>query len=436
MNKPTVNIFWFRRDLRLEDNTGLHAALQGDLHVLPLFIFDRNILDDIEDKSDARVAFIHSELMSIEAQLTKKNAGILTKYGHPLEIWQQLLVEYDIKQVYTNRDYEPYALQRDNEIEGLLKANGIAFNTFKDHVIFEPHEVVKEDGQPYSVFTPYSKVWRNKLMDTHLEVKPSALNYNNFFQAIHRQLTLKDLGFQNTYLPLPSRKLPSTILLNYAQERDYPAKMGTSRLGLHLRFGTVSIRAVVKKALATSEVYLNELIWREFYQMILWHHPRVIDGNFKTKYNYLEWQTNEADFQAWCDGQTGYPIVDAGMRELNSTGFMHNRLRMITGSFLTKHLLIDWRWGEAYFANKLLDFELASNNGGWQWAAGTGTDAQPYFRIFNPTLQTKKFDPQLEYIKKWVPEFQQLTYSKPIVEHKYARERCLSAFKKVLAPTP
>jgi deoxyribodipyrimidine photo-lyase len=435
MNKPPVNIFWFRRDLRLEDNTGLHAALQGDLPVLPLFIFDTSILDGLE-KDDARVTYIHSELLAIEAQLTKKNTGILTKYGHPLEIWQQLLVEYDVKQVYTNRDYEPYALQRDNEIDGLLKANGIAFNTFKDHVIFEPHEVVKEDGQPYSVFTPYSKVWRNKLMDTHLEVKPSALNYNNFFQAIHLQLTLKDLGFQNTYLPLPSRQLPSTTLLNYAQERDYPAKMGTSRLGLHLRFGTVSIRAVVKKALATSKVYLNELIWREFYQMILWHHPRVIDGNFKTKYNYLEWRTNEADFQAWCDGQTGYPIVDAGMRELNSTGFMHNRLRMITASFLTKHLLIDWRWGEAYFANKLLDFELASNNGGWQWAAGTGTDAQPYFRIFNPTLQTKKFDPQLEYIKKWVPEFQQLTYSKPIVEHKYARERCLSAFKKVLAPTP
>ncbi len=433
MSKPKVNIFWFRRDLRLTDNTGLKEALKSELPVLPLFIFDTTILDALEDKADARVSFIHQQLMSIHEQLAAKQSGILIKNGAPYQIWQTLLNEFDIGAVYSNHDYEPYAQQRDQQIGDLLKKNNIAFYTFKDHVIFEGDEVLKEDGTPYVVFTPYSKVWFKHFDKIQFEIEQSAVAHHNFYQGeVPPPLTLGQIGFVPTKITIPSKEIPEQILANYGQNRDYPSKNGTSRLGVHLRFGTISIRSLALKAKELSGTYLNELIWREFYQMILWHFPQVVKHNFKRQYDRVIWRNKESEFAAWCEGKTGYPIVDAGMRELNNTGHMHNRVRMIVASFLTKHLLIDWRWGEAYFASKLLDYELASNNGGWQWAAGTGTDAQPYFRIFNPEAQTKKFDPELKYIKKWVPEFQELTYARPIVDHKQARERCLKAFKEAL----
>jgi deoxyribodipyrimidine photo-lyase len=428
-----INIFWFRRDLRLNDNTAFHHALKSDLPVLPIFIFDTNILDKLEDRDDARVGFIHSELIDINEQLKQKKSGVLILHGDPKELWLNLMAQYEIGQVFTNKDYEPYARDRDKELSTLFESNNIKFNTYKDHVIFEEGEIVKDDGSPYKVFTPYSRLWKKTLSSDHLKINPSALDSDNFYtETIADPPTMEAIGFESPNIPIPSKEAKSKILECYAADRDYPAKNGTSRLGMHLRFGTISIRELAQKAKSKSEVFLNELIWREFYQMIIWHFPRVIDENFKKQYNLLKWRNNEHEFDAWCEGKTGYPIVDAGMRELNATGHMHNRVRMVVASFLTKHLLIDWRWGEAYFARKLLDFELASNNGGWQWAAGTGTDAQPYFRIFNPESQLKKFDSELKYIKKWVPEYQEFSYPKPIVEHKFARERCLTTFKEAL----
>jgi len=433
MSEEAINIFWFRRDLRFDDNKALYHALEADNPVLPIFIFDKTILDDLEDKDDARVTFIHDELSKLNSQLKAKGSGIRTFYDSPDNVFKTLIKEFKVENVFTNRDYEPYARKRDRSINKLLRENDIEFKTFKDHVILEPHEVLKDDGDPYVVFTPYSKVWLKTLKDTDLEPAPSALYFDNFYKREFKEIIpLKEMGFKPSTLETPNNTITDHILNQYGEMRDYPAENGTSRLGIHFRFGTVSIRKIAQEAKEKSKTYLNELIWREFYQMILWQFPRVVNENFKTKYNALSWRNNEKEFEAWCEGKTGYPIVDAGMRELNETGYMHNRVRMIVASFLTKHLLIDWRWGEAYFARKLLDFELASNNGGWQWAAGTGTDAQPYFRIFNPESQTKKFDPELKYIKKWVPELQELTYPRPIVEHKKARERALDTYKQAL----
>ena len=432
MSKERVNIFWFRRDLRLEDNTALNVALKSDRPVLPIFIFDSNILDKLEDKDDARVTFIHDQLTCIHKQLHSSNSSLKVFHGEPISIWEGIIEDYDVGEVFTNRDYEPYARSRDKEVYELLTSKNIPFNTYKDHVIFEKKEVVKDDGTPYVVFTPYSKQWKNRLKESPFQIASNILNYDNF-HSFHADIpSLEDIGFKRSTIEIPPNDLDEALISKYGETRDYPAIKGTSRLGIHLRFGTVSIRKVAQMAMNKNETFLNELIWREFYQMILFHFPKVVDNNFRAKYDHVEWRNNEVEFEAWCEGKTGYPIVDAGMRELNNTGYMHNRVRMIVASFLTKHLLIDWRWGEAYFARKLLDFELASNNGGWQWAAGTGTDAQPYFRIFNPESQTKKFDPELKYIKKWVPEFQQLSYPKPIVDHKFARERCLDAFKEAL----
>lgn len=428
-----VNVHWFRRDLRLHDNNALYHSLETGTPVLCLFIFDKNILSELED-NDSRVSFIHKEISLINEQLKAKGSGVIIKHGGPEEVWSKLIKEYNIDSVYTNRDYEPYALSRDQQIKALLEKNEISFHTFKDHVLREPGEVLKGDGTPYTVFTPFSKVWKNTKPDNIFESVPSADYYSNFFPLKNYDVvSLADMGFSNGEFDIPDRNLDEEILKKYGERRDYPAIRSTSRLGVHLRFGTVSIREVAREASKHSDIYINELIWREFYQTILWHFPRVVSENFKTKYNAINWRNNKEEFTAWCEGQTGYPIVDAGMRELNQTGFMHNRVRMVVASFLTKHLLIDWRWGEAYFAKKLLDFELASNNGGWQWAAGTGTDAQPYFRVFNPESQTKKFDPELKYIKKWVPEFQELSYPKPIVEHKFGRERALDTFKLALS---
>lgn len=428
-----INLFWFRRDLRLEDNAGLYHALKREIPVLPIFIFDINILDKLEDKDDARVTFIYDTILKLQKSLEEYGSSILVKYGDPLDIWEILIKKYDINIVFTNHDYEPYAIDRDKKVETLLNANDIVFKTFKDHVIFEKKEVIKDDGKPYTVFTPYSRKWKAKLNPFYLKSYPCEKYYRNFFQRNSEEiLSLESMGFQPSKMVVPSNSVKQGVIRNYDKTRDFPGINGTSKLGIHFRFGTISIREKARKALALNNTYLNELIWRDFYAMILYHFPHVCKNAFRPKYDRIQWRNNEQEFQLWCEGKTGYPIVDAGMRELNATGYMHNRVRMITASFLTKHLLIDWRWGEAYFARKLLDFDLASNNGGWQWAAGSGTDAAPYFRIFNPELQLKKFDKNLVYVKKWVPEYGTPAYSEPIVKHKLARARCLETYKEAL----
>ena len=447
MNK--VNIFWFRRDLRLHDNAGLYHALKGEHPVLPVFIFDSNILDELEDRNDARVEFLQKTLSDLSDALKALGSSILVRHGDPSAIWQELLREFDIQAVYTNRDYEPYAINRDETVQQLLQSRNIPLHTYKDHVIFEKEEVTKDDGLPYTVFTPYSRKWRTALQSRmaqhitesgkavsvsfYLKPYPNQDYFSNFFQTLPYPVpTLQELGFVPSGIEIPSKVVNRAVIKNYDKTRDFPGISGTSKLGIHFRFGTISIREKALRAAELNEIYLNELIWRDFYSMILWHFPHVATRAFKPAYDQIEWRHDEADFQQWCAGQTGYPLVDAGMRELNATGFMHNRVRMVTASFLTKHLLLDWRWGEAYFAKKLLDFDLASNNGGWQWAAGCGTDAAPYFRVFNPAAQQEKFDKDLKYIKQWVPEYGTSAYPEPMVEHKMARERCLKVYKEGL----
>ena len=428
-----INIFWFRRDLRLEDNAALYHALKGNYPVVPIFIFDSNILDRLEDKKDRRVTFIYENIKAIHQELFDIGSSLEVFYGKPEQVFMQLLSKYKVSAVYTNHDYEPYAKKRDKGIEAILKEKGIAFYTYKDQVIFEKDEVVKDDGKPYTVFTPYSRKWKEKLDAFYLRSYATEKYLADFYKQPLREIpSMKAMGFIDTNESFPDKKVQASLVRGYATHRDFPAENATSRVSVHLRFGTISIRKLASQASSLSNVYLNELIWREFYQAILWHFPHVEGHSFKPGYDHIHWRNNEQEFERWCEGKTGYPIVDAGMRELNSTGFMHNRVRMIVASFLTKHLLIDWRWGEAYFAAKLIDYELASNNGGWQWAAGSGCDAAPYFRIFNPYLQTKKFDKDLVYITKWVPEFQELTYPKPVVEHEYARKRCLEVYSKSL----
>jgi deoxyribodipyrimidine photo-lyase len=355
------------------------------------------------------------------------------RYGTPAEVYKELLSGYKVEKVFTNHDYEPYAKKRDREVYEILRLRGISFQTYKDQVIFEKSEVVKDDNNPYTVFTPYSRRWKSVLNDFYLKTYPAKKYYSNFYKQVAKEVpSLRSMNFKSTDEQFPSKKWKEELIRKYKEQRDYPAIDGTSRLSVHLRFGTVSIRELAREAGAMNETFLNELIWRDFYQMILWNFPHVEGRSFKPEYDKIKWRNNEKEFHAWCEGLTGYPIVDAGMRQLNATGYMHNRVRMVVASFLTKHLLIDWRWGEAYFAKKLLDYDLAANNGGWQWAAGSGCDAAPYFRIFNPDLQTKKFDPQLKYIRKWVPEFEELTYTKPIVEHELARKRCLETYSAAL----
>jgi len=437
--KPHINIFWFRRDLRLDDNAGLYHALKDKNPVLPIFIFDRNILDELvadspgEDQADRRVEFIHLALQDIQRQLVKSGATLDIRYGMPEKIFNDLLKEYIVEKVFTNHDYEPYARQRDAAIEKLLGEQGISFHTFKDQVILEKDEVLKDNGTPYTVFTPYSRKWKTVLTDFHLASYRSQKYGSHFYKQPPRtMISLEEMGFRPARLAFPGKEWKGQIIRNYKEQRNIPSIAGTSRLSVHLRFGTISIRQLAAEAGALNETFLNELIWRDFYHMILWHFPRVVGHAFKPEYDAIKWRNNEKEFEAWCKGQTGYPIVDAGMRELNATGFMHNRVRMIVASFLTKHLLIDWRRGEAYFAKKLLDFDLAANNGGWQWAAGSGCDAAPYFRVFNPYLQTQKFDPELKYIRQWVPEFEEPGYPHPIVQHDVARKRCLETFALAL----
>ena len=428
--KQSISISWFRRDLRLDDNAGLYHALKAGVPVLPIFIFDTDILDGLEEKKDKRVHFIHDALAAMQEQLVKMGSSLYVLHSTPMAAFKKLADEYHIEAVYTNHDYEPYAGKRDKEIGNFLRDNGIAFHTYKDQVIFEKSEVVKDNQEPYTVFTPYSRKWKERLTDFHLKPYPTQKYFHNFYQHAPRRMpSLEAIGFKIAPPNVVPARLDEEIARHYDKTRDIPAIHGTTRLSVHLRFGTESIRRLAKEAMALNGTLLNELIWREFYQMILWHFPHVVNGSFKKEYDGIQWRNNEKEFALWCAGQTGYPIVDAGMRELNETGFMHNRVRMIVASFLTKDLLIDWRWGEAYFAEKLLDYDLSANNGGWQWAAGSGCDAAPYFRVFNPYLQTQKFDPELKYIRHWVPEYEELTYVQPIVDHAVARERCLRIYK-------
>ena len=435
-----LNIFWFRRDLRLEDNSGLYHALKSGLKVLPLFIFDKNILDKLEDKKDARVSFIHQQIRILSNQLKQFGSSLIIKYGDPETIWNELLDEYQITDVYTNRDYESYAMARDEKISKLLCDKGLNFHHYKDQVIFEQLEVVKKDNLPYTVFTPYSRRWKELLQSRtmggelfYLKSYPTEKYFDNFYQTDALPIpTLNEMGFEESNIPIPSKEVAQGIIRNYDKNRNFPSIAGTSKLGIHFRFGTISIREKARKAMPLNETFLNELIWRDFYSQILTNFPKVEKKAFRAQYDLIEWRNNETEFKAWCEGKTGYPLVDAGMRELNTTGFMHNRVRMVVASFLVKHLLLDWRWGEAYFAQKLLDFDLASNNGGWQWAAGCGTDAAPYFRIFNPESQAEKFDKDGVYIRKWVKEFGTSAYPKPIVDHKFARDRCLEVFKRAV----
>ena len=429
-----LTLFWFRRDLRLNDNVGLYHALKSQNKVLPIFIFDPDILDELP-KDDARVSFIHNQLQNIKKELSRTyKADIAIYYGKPLNIFKELLNSYQVTSVYTNHDYEPYARERDKKIEEFLAEKNVSFKTFKDQVIFEKGEVLKHDGNPYVVYTLYKNRWKDTF-NPSFHLVDFAPNYGNFIK-LHDlpNPSLKEMGFVASKITVPDYLTSPKLINNYEATRNFPAiEQGTSRLGPHLRFGTVSIRKMVKKAIAEeNHVFWHELIWREFFMQILWLFPHTVNQAFKPKYDRIEWRNDEGDFERWKNGQTGYALVDAGMRELNATGYMHNRVRMLAASFLCKHLLIDWRWGEAYFAEKLLDYEQASNVGNWQWASGSGVDAAPYFRIFNPMTQVEKFDKQLEYINTWVPELQELTYPQKMVDHKMARERCLKVYKTAL----
>jgi deoxyribodipyrimidine photo-lyase len=437
-----INIFWFRRDLRLNDNAGLYHALKSGLPVLPLFIFDKNILDKLEDRADARVSFLHDTIAALSEELKELGSSLLVKYGDPEEVWTEILKEYPVQDIYYNHDFESYAKNRDEKVADLIQKKGGNFYSFKDHVIFEKLEVTKKDGLPYTVFTPYSRRWKELLQSRtmggelfYLKAYPTEKYVKALYKCTALPLPgLEFMGFEKSKISIPSKQVSREIIKNYDKNRNFPAIEGTSKLGIHFRFGTISIREKARKAMPLNETYLNELIWRDFYSQILVNFPKVEKKSFRTQYDFIEWRNDEIEFQAWCQGKTGYPLVDAGMRELNATGFMHNRVRMLVASFLVKHLLIDWRWGEAYFAQKLLDFDLASNNGGWQWAAGCGTDAAPYFRIFSPDAQAEKFDKEQKYIRKWIKEYGTEAYPKPIVNHKDARDRCLEVFKKAVGP--
>lgn len=429
-----VNIFWFRRDFRLDDNVGLYYALKSKNPVLPIFIYDTDIIDKLP-KDDARLTFIYESLQNINHTLRNKhNSSIAFYHGKPKDVFKNILKEFDVEKVFTNKDYEPYAIKRDSLIKALLNEKSIAISAHKDQVIFEESEVVKDDGEPYLVFTPYMKKWKKVFKETQWQEYPSEKYLDNLIDKTDLpDLHLSDIGFQKSSIEVPDYHIEKEFLQNYDDTRNQPSINGTSRLSPYLRFGLVGYREIVKKALSVKDqTFLNELIWREFYKVIIFHFPQSADNAFKKKYDRIEWRNNEEEFEKWKKGQTGYPIVDAGMRQLNETGWMHNRIRMVVGSFLCKHLLIDWRWGEAYFAEKLLDYEMSSNVGGWQWVAGSGVDAAPYFRIFNPYSQTDKFDKDKTYIKQWVPEFATDNYAEPIVEHKPARERCLNTYKSAL----
>jgi len=424
----TLSVFWFRRDLRLSDNVALFHALKNTSNtpVLPIFIFDSQILNELQ-KNDARVTFIHKTLQQLNAQLNESGSSLLCLQGDVLSVWSKLIQDFEIKQVFTNKDYEPYAIDRDKKVQQLLTKNKVQFLQYKDQVIFEENDILKADQTPYTIFTPYKNKWRSAFSVDLL--KDYSFSENpNFYKANHHFPSLAEIGFETSQIIVKPFTLSN--LQQYEQTRNLPELDAGSYLSVHLRFGNESVRQIMRQLQASDRVFMNELIWREFFMQILFHFPKVVSASFKAKYDSIAWLNKREDFEAWCNGTTGYPMVDAGMRELNQTGYMHNRVRMVTASFLCKHLLIDWRWGEAYFAKKLLDFDLSANNGNWQWAAGTGCDAAPYFRVFNPTEQQKKFDAKGNYIKKWIPEFATFAYPKPIVEHTFARQRAIETYKK------
>lgn len=433
--KKKTNIFWFRRDLRLDDNVGFYKALHGKYPVIPLFIFDLEILSELPE-DDARVTFIFETLQKMRNELQEHGSSLAMYYGKPEEVFKKIISEYDVQNVMTNRDYEPYALRRDEAVEKMLSNKNIGFHTFKDQVIFEKDEVVKDNGDPYIVYTPYMKSWKARHKKNYDgKIYHTSRFLKNLYQNTRLpNLSLGDICFKKSKIEIPEYDATPTMIQQYENRRNFPADNGTSHLGPHLRFGTVSIRKMMKKATSEkNEVFWQELIWREFFMQILWHFPKTVDTAFNKKYDRISWRNNEAEFKKWKAGKTGYPLVDAGMRQLNDTGYMHNRARMVVASFLCKHLLIDWRWGEAYFAEKLLDYEMSSNVGNWQWAAGSGVDAAPYFRIFNPATQQQKFDKDYTYIKRYVSEFGTLSYPKKMVDHKEARERCLKAYKEAIS---
>jgi len=428
-------IHWFRRDLRLEDNAALAAATHHGAEVVPVFIFDQAILEKLEDKDDSRVSFIHDTLTGIQQQLRGSGSDIRVYHGSVLDCWKQIVKEWQPQAVFTNEDYEPYARERDSEVRELLSQSGIGFHQFKDHVVFHKDEVVKDNGEPYTVYTPYRKKWMSLFKKDLIEEKAVDLGQMATLEA-KELISFEEMGFHRSEIQIPPANTSESILKNYAKTRDLPAVQGTTHISTHLRFGTVSTRGCYRKAWDTSETWIGELIWRSFFSQLLYHFPHVVGSEFKPKYKHIPWRNDEAEFRKWTDGKTGIPIVDAGMRELAQTGFMHNRVRMICASFLTKNLLIDWRWGEAWFARKLTDFDLASNNGNWQWAAGCGADAAPYFRVFNPETQREKFDPEWKYVKKWVPEFGTWEYPRPMVDLKATRKRCIDTFKAALDHAP
>ena len=431
--EENFSVFWFRRDLRLDDNLGLNAALSSGLKVIPIFIFDTEIINKLE-KNDLRIKMIHAALGKLNDAMLGNRCNVGMYLGNPKAVFESLLKKFKIKSVYANHDYEPYATERDKSIKSFLEKKNVTYKSFKDQVIFEKDEVVKDDGNPYKVYTPYSRKWIEKLKSTGFETCKSETKLNSLASLELPYLTLKEIGFDEKEFDIPLFNINSKTIEKYEETRNFPYLNSTSRIGAHLRFGFVSIRKLVEKALKNSnKTYLKELIWREFFMQILWHFPYTQEKSFKPKYDSIKWLNNDEEFKKWCEGNTGYPLVDAGMRELNQTGFMHNRVRMLVGSFLCKHLLIDWRWGEKYFAKKLLDYEMSSNVGNWQWVAGCGVDASPYFRIFNPKEQIKKFDKDFKYIKKWVPEFQSSLYPNEIIDHKFARNRCLETFKAAVA---
>lgn len=432
MKKNKVNIFWFRRDLRLEDNTALYHALNAEYPVIPVFIFDKNILKGLDDE-DARVTFIHDSLSKIREKLKTHQKDIHTYFDTPLDAWKEILKSYDIDCVYSNEDYEPYGISRDEKVSKLLNKNNVEFIQHKDHCIFSKNDVLKKDGKPYTVYTPYKNKWLETLTPEDFKSFSSEKMIQHFLTTTQKKFhSLEDIGFTPSKIKIPKRVIRKKILNDYHNTRDIPSVDGTSLLGIHLRFGTVSVRKLASIAFHTNKVWLSELIWREFFSQILYHFPHVQNAPFREKYEGIEWRNNKKEFKLWCEGRTGFPLVDAGMRELNATGHMHNRVRMVVASFLIKDLLIDWRWGEKYFASKLLDFELASNNGNWQWAAGTGCDAAPYFRIFNPETQLKKFDSDFKYVKKWVPEYGTQEYCSEIVDHKEAYHRAIFTYNRAV----
>jgi len=425
-----ISIFWFRRDLRLDDNHGLDQALRGGHPVLPLFIFDTRILASLPDRHDRRVQFIQNALERLHKALKEKGSGLAVCRGEPGTVWPRILGRHRVAAVYCNRDYEPYAVGRDEAVRRLLEKRGIPFHTFKDHVIFEGDDILKADGTPYTVFTPYRNAWRKRFVREMPAPFPSGRWGHRFVAAdnIRSPMGVK-VGHHVGKTGFPGRSLPRKVIENYHLSRDFPGIRSTTRLGVHLRFGTLSIRRAAGWGFRLNRVWLDELIWRDFFAMILRRFPRVADGPFKQDYRQFRWRESPGDFDRWCTGHTGFPMVDAGMRELNATGFMHNRSRMITANFLSKLLLIDWRSGERYFADRLLDFELASNNGNWQWAAGTGCDAAPFFRIFNPEIQQKRFDPKFAYIRRWIPEYGSPRYPDPMVDYRNARARALNHYR-------